>query len=191
MTPVPLPTPPCDYSPGDIPFEFYAQFADNPLTMKDLGQLSADITAGQLPSLTYVKRVQYRNEHPGYGTTISNGSAAVKEVLDLVQGSAYADDTLVLLTWDEGGGLFDHVAPPPTSTIDSQPYGLRVPLLAIGRFARPGVVSHVVLEHSSIVKFLELNFLGSTGQLGGRDTQVANIGGLLDPTQTGIVVPEN
>jgi hypothetical protein len=53
------------------------------------------------------------------------------------------------------------------------------------------VVSHVVLEQSSIVKFLELNFLGATGQLGARDTQVANIGSLLDPTQTGIVVPEN
>jgi hypothetical protein len=68
---------------------------------------------------------------------------------------------------------------------------MRVPLLAIGRFARQGVVSHVVLEQSSIVKFLELNFLGATGQLGARDTQVANIGSLLDPTQTGIVVPEN
>jgi len=191
MTPVPLPTPPCDYSPGDIPFEFYAQFADNPVYMKDLDQLSTDIAAGQLPSLTYVKRVQYRNEHPGYGTTISNGSTAVQQVLDLVEGSAYADGTLILLTWDEGGGLFDHVAPPPTSAIDSQPYGMRVPLLAIGRFARQGVVSHVVLEHSSIVKFLELNFLGATGQLGARDTQVANIGSLLDPTRTGIVVPEN
>jgi phospholipase C len=115
MTPVPLPTPPCDYSPGDIPFEFYAQFADNPVYMKDLSQLGTDIAAGQLPTLTYVKRVQYKNEHPGYGTTISNGTAAVQAVLDLVEGSAYADDTLVLLTWDEGGGFFDHVAPPPTS----------------------------------------------------------------------------
>jgi phospholipase C len=191
MTPVPLPTPPCDYSPGDIPFEFYAQFADDPTYMKDLANLSADIQSGVLPALSYVKRIQYRNEHPGYGTTISNGSAAVKQIIDLVEGSPYADDTLVLLTWDEGGGLFDHVAPPPTSAIDSQPYGMRVPTLAIGKFARKGTVSHVVLEHSSIVKFLELNFLGTTGQLAGRDTQVANIGSLLDPVQTGIVVPEN
>lgn len=192
MTPVALPTPPCDYSPGDIPFEFYSQFADDPTYMKDLSALATDIQSGQLPSFSYVKRVQYRNEHPGYGTTISNGTAAVKEVVDLVEGSAYADDTLVLLTWDEGGGLFDHVAPPPASAIDDQPYGMRVPVLAIGRFARKGgVVSHVVMEHSSVVKFLELNFLGHTGQLAARDAQVANIGSLLDPAETGIVVPED
>jgi phospholipase C len=191
MTPVSLPTPPCDYSPGDIPFEFYSQFADDPAHMKDLGELATDIGAGRLPSFSYVKRVQYKNEHPGYGTTISNGAAAVKQIIDQVEGSAYADDTLILLTWDEGGGLFDHVAPPPTSTVDSQPYGTRVPVLAIGRFARQGAVSHVVMEHSSIVKFLELNFLGATGQLGARDADVANIGSLLDPAQTGILVPEN
>jgi phospholipase C len=191
MTPIPLPTPPCDYSPGDVPFEFYSQFADNPAYMKDLADLATDVQSEHLPSLSYVKRVQYRNEHPGYGTTISNGTAAVKDVLDLIAGSPYADDTLVLLTWDEGGGLFDHVPPPPTSAIDAQPYGMRVPTLAIGRFARQGTVSHVTMEHSSIVKFLELNFLGHTGQLGGRDAQVANIGSLLDPAQTGIAVPDN
>jgi phospholipase C len=191
MTPVPLPTPPCDYSPGDIPFEFYAQFTDNVEYMRDFADFSADVQLGTLPALSYVKRIQYKNEHPGYGTTIANGTAAVKEVIDLVQASPYADNTLILLTWDEGGGFFDHVPPPPTSAIDSEPYGMRVPALAIGKFARQGAVSHVTLEHSSIVKFLELNFLGSTGQLGARDTQVANIGSLLDPAQTGIVVPEN
>jgi hypothetical protein len=68
---------------------------------------------------------------------------------------------------------------------------MRVPLLALGRFARKGEVSHVVMEHSSIVKFLEYNFLGTTGQLGARDVQVADIGSLLDPAQTGVVVPDN
>ena len=48
------------------------------------------------------------------------------------------------------------------------------------------------MEHSSILKFLEYNFLdGKTGQLGNRDTNVNNIGSLLDPNQTGIVIPEN
>ncbi|MGZ3475757.1 MAG: alkaline phosphatase family protein, partial [Polyangiales bacterium] len=93
------------------------------------------------------------------------------------------------VTWDEGGGYFDHIAPPAASSVDHKPYGTRVPLLAIGRFARSGHVSHVEMEHSSVVKFLELNFLGKTGQLGGRDLHVNNIGSLLDPAKTGIVVP--
>ncbi|HEX8794381.1 MAG TPA: alkaline phosphatase family protein, partial [Polyangiaceae bacterium] len=97
--------------------------------------------------------------------------------------------TLVLLTYDEGGGFFDHVAPPPTSSVDNEPYGTRVPTIAIGPFARAGTISHVVMEHSSIVKFIEYNWLkGKTGQLGGRDAQVANIGSLLDPKAG---VPEN
>ena len=46
------------------------------------------------------------------------------------------------------------------------------------------------MEHSSLVKFIEWNWLGmQTGQLGGRDAQVANVGSLLDPAATGVTVP--
>ena len=72
----------------------------------------------------------------------------VKKAVDRIAGSTYADDTLVLVTWDEGGGYFDHVPPPDASTVDGKPYGTRVPLLAIGRFAKKGTVSHVEMEHS-------------------------------------------
>ena len=52
-------------------------------------------------------------------------------------------------------------------------------------------VSHVTMEHSSIVKFIEWNWLGEkTGQLGHRDAIVANLGSLLDPAKTGVAVPE-
>jgi phospholipase C len=99
-----------------------------------------------------------------------------------------------LLTWDEGGGFFDHVAPPAGVDTDDQgqkvPYGTRVPLLAIGPFARKNTVSHVLMEHSSIVRFLEYNFVGPVGQLGHNDAKVKNIGSLLDPSATGIHVPE-
>ena len=66
-----------------------------------------------------------------------------------------------------------------------------MPLLALGPFARKSFISHVVLEHSSVVKFLEWNWLGmQTGQLGTRDTVVSNLGSLLDPALTGVAVPE-
>jgi phospholipase C len=95
------------------------------------------------------------------------------------------------VTWDEGGGFYDHVSPPAESTVDNQGYGTRVPLLAIGRFAKTGTVSHTVMEHSSIVKFLEYLYLGGkTGQLGARDAVVNNIGSLLDPAQTGMTIPD-
>ena len=63
-------------------------------------------------------------------------------------------------------------------------------MLAIGKFARKGAVSHVTMEHSSLVRFLEYNFLGPVGQLAANDAKVRNIGSLLDPSLTGIPIPE-
>jgi phospholipase C len=188
--PLHLPTDPCDYDPSDVPFEYYAQFADNPAYMKDYGDLAPALAAGTLPELSFVKGVGYHNEHPGYGTTLSQGVAFVTSVVGAILSSPVADDTLILVTWDEGGGFFDHVAPPSTSAVDSQPYGTRIPLLAIGRFARKNTISHVPLEHSSIVALAEYVFLHTTGQLGARDAVVHNLGSLLDPAQTGIALPE-
>jgi phospholipase C len=188
--PAKIPLPPCVYSPSDVPFEFYSQFSDNPTYMKDLDDLATDLGQASLPTLSFVKHVTYLNEHPGYNTTISQGVAAVQGTVGLILSSPYANDTLILVTWDEGGGFFDHVAPPPNNGADNKPYGTRVPLLALGRFAKKGYISHTVMEHSSILKFIEWNFLGNkTGQLNARDATVNGIGSLLDPAQVGVSVP--
>jgi phospholipase C len=191
--PLSLPTLPCVYDPGDVPWEYYAQFQNNHTYMKDYDDdFVPAVAAGTLPQVSFLKAVTYRNEHPGYGDTISKGvtftTGAIQSILN---SPIYSQNTLVLLTWDEGGGFFDHITPPPNSPIDMQPYGTRVPMLAIGKFAKKNFVSHVQMEHSSIVKFLEQNFLGTTGQLSARDTVVNDIGSMLDPTTTGIVIPEN
>ncbi len=181
--PARLPTPPCTYDPSDTPYQYYEQFTDNLTYMRDYDDLAKDVAAGKLPEFVYIKALQYRNEHPGYSTKISMGVSFVKDTVDAIF-SRYSDDTLILLTWDEGGGYFDHVPPPPTSKVDDKPYGTRVPILALGKFARRNHVSHVVMEHSSIVKFVEWNFLDKTGQLKGRDAEVNGIASLLDPTTT-------
>ena len=188
--PTGIPFYPCVYDPSDIPFQYYPRFTDDPAYFKDLDQLGTDIAEGTLPAVTYVKAIGFRTEHPGYGITITAGMDFVTGLIDEVMSSRYADDTLVLVVYDESGGYFDHVAPPPTSEVDGKPYGPRSPALAIGRFARTNHVSHAVLEHSSIVKFIEWNWLGGeTGQLGTRDATVNNIGSLLDPAETGVPVP--
>ncbi len=181
---------PCTFDPSDIPFDYYPSSADNPTVMRDFTQLANDLHDVTLPQVVFVKGLGYHTEHPGQETTISDGVDFVRGVLDAVQASDYAPDTLVLVTWDEGGGFFDHVAPPGNGAVDDKPYGTRVPLLAIGPFAATNKVSHVTMEHSSIVTFIEWNWLAmQTGQLGGRDTQVANIGSMLDPQATGVTVP--
>jgi phospholipase C len=182
----------CIYDASDIPFVYYERFADGPY-IKDYGDLQKDIDGSSLPNFSYVKARLYHNEHPNV-SNISDGVAFVESTIQMVEGSPYADSTLVLLTWDEGGGFFDHVSPPVSIDVDDAgmpvPYGTRVPLLAIGKFARKGTVSHVQMEHSSIVRFLEYNFLGPVGQLGFNDAKVANIGSLLEPRETVVRIPE-
>jgi phospholipase C len=80
------------------------------------------------------------------------------------------------------------------SAMGRQIYGPRVPLLALGPFARQywgtGYISHVTMEHSSIVKFIEWNW--SLASLGRRDDHVNNLGSLINdsPAVVGTVVPE-
>ena len=183
---------PCVFDPSDLPVEYYGrigdqpQLADQPQYVRDYGSFGADLAAGRLPQVAFVKPAGYRSEHPGLRTNISDGARFVQSVVDAVAHSDYAPDTLVLVVYDEGGGFFDHVTPPPTPA-DGHPYGTRVPAIAVGPLARHGAVSHVVLEHSSIIKFIEWNWLGGTGQLGARDATVANLGSLVDPS---LGVPE-
>ncbi len=183
---------PCLFDPSDVPFSYYPTTRDNPANMKDFSAFTSSLSDGTLPAVSFIKAIGYKQEHPGYGSTLSAGVAFATGVISSVESSPYASSTLVLLTYDEGGGFFDHVAPPAANAFDNKPYGTRIPLMAVGPFARKNFVSHVVMEHSSLVKFIEWNFLGqTTGQLGARDTNVNNIGSLLDPDKTGIPVPEN
>jgi len=186
-----LPIYPCTYDPSDIPFEYYPRFRDVPAFTRDFGELATDIDAGTLPGVVFVKAIGFRSEHPGSGVTISDGVNFTVPLVNQILNSSYGDSTLILLTYDESGGYFDHMAPPPNSLVDGMPYGPRLPTLAIGRFARRNTISHVVMEHSSIVRFIEWNWLhGNTGQLDTRDAVVNNIGSLLDPVATGVRVPD-
>jgi len=186
-----LPIWPCVYDPSDVPFLYYSQHAEDTAFMADYDDLGKALAGGTLPDVSFVKAIGYKTEHPGSSTNISDGVTFVTDLVDAVQKSCYKDSTLILITWDEGGGFYDHVAPPPDSAVDNQPYGTRVPLLAVGRYAKTGTVSHVTMEHSSIVKFLEWNYLDAkTGQLGTRDAVVNNIGSLLDPAAVGATIPD-
>lgn len=176
---------PCSYDPSDVAAAYFA-----PERIRDLADFERNLAGGTLPSVVFLRALGFRSEHPGANITISEGAAFVSRALDALGRSTYAERTLALLTYDESGGFFDHVPPPPASPVDGQPYGLRVPLIARGPFARRGTVSHVPLEPASIIAFVEWNWLGGTGHLGARDASANNLGSLLDPERTGLPVPE-
>lgn len=184
---------PCNYDPSDVPFQYYRNLRDHASFMKDLDEdFDRELKDGKLPAFSYLKLIGYKSEHPGNGVIISDGVKAASAIIEKVlQSPHYKENTLILFTYDEGGGYFDHVAPPPVSIIDHKPYGTRVPLLAIGNFAKRNYISHITMEHSSVVKFIEWNwFPGNPGQLEMRDSVVNNIGSLLDFEKVGIEVPQ-
>jgi phospholipase C len=65
--------------------------------------------------------------------------------------------TAIFLTWDDWGGMYDHVAPP---RVDKDGYGLRVPGLVISPYAKRGYVDHQILSFDAYAKFIEDDFLG-------------------------------
>jgi phospholipase C len=158
-----------------------------------LDELMRDIQREQLGSVTVVIPPLPLSEAAGAGPP-QRGAELLTTIVDALGSSPYRDDTLILIGYLTAGGFFDHVAPPPTPSRSDDPYpnpyGPRVPLLVVGRFAKVNHVSHVPLEISSITKFLEWNWLGGkTGQLGGRDNWVNNLGDLLEPSVTVTAVP--
>src|SRR6185295_19562698 len=108
------------------------------------------------------------------------GERWVRMVYQQVVASPLWPRLALLLTYDEGGGFFDHVPPPRACAPDpSRPEltqrGPRVPLLVVSPWARPHHVSHVVHDHTSILRFIEL--LHDLPALSARD---ANADALLD-----------
>ena len=65
--------------------------------------------------------------------------------------------TAIFLSWDDWGGFYDHVVPPH---VDENGYGLRVPGIVIGPYARRGFIDHQTLSHDAYIKFIEDDFLG-------------------------------
>lgn len=180
---------PNGFDPSDIPYDYYAGLTDKPKYIGDYKELKQDIINDTLPEVSFVKPLGINTAHPGYAK-ISDEINFIKETVDAVLNSKYAEDTLIVWVPDESGGYYDHIAPPQTNEVDGIPYGPRIPFLALGKFAKKNYISHVTMEHSSIVKFIEWNWLGGkTGQLNTRDKNVNSIGDLIDPIEAGIEVP--
>jgi phospholipase C len=79
----------------------------------------------------------------------------MEEAINALMQSRAWKNSVLFLTYDEGGGYFDHVAPPQ---VDAYGMGFRVPTLVISPYAKRGYVSGQLYEHASILKFIERRF---------------------------------
>jgi phospholipase C len=113
-------------------------------------QVLTDIRNGQLPNVSWVIPTGQESDHAGLNQGL--GPSWVASVVNAIGNSQYWDNTVIIITWDDWGGWYDHVAP---SVINSYEYGFRVPLIIVSPFAKQGYVSHVTHDFGSILKFIE------------------------------------
>ena len=127
------------------PFNYFANYAPGTPGRTHL-QDEADFSAAQrrsskgcdLKAVSFIKPVGEENEHPGYAST-PNGNDHLVELLQSIENSGCAKDTMVIVTYDEFGGQWDHVTPPGEGAHrgahDQFGPGTRIP--ALDRLAGP------------------------------------------------------
>ena len=138
------------------PFNYFAEFdpvahaADRVAHMKDYTDLVAAAQAGTLPTVSFYKPQGNLNQHPGYAN-VNDGDAHISDVIDQLHASPQWKHMLIIVTWDENGGWWDHVAPPKGDLLGP---GSRVPALIVSPFAKNGFVDHTQYDTASILRFI-------------------------------------
>jgi phospholipase C len=141
------------------PFEYQTQVMANPtvrnFSIKDTTDMYTDIANGTLPSVSYAHPDGVMDGHPS-SSKLDLFESYVKNILVKLDGNpALKATTLVIVTFDEGGGYYDSGYIQP---VDFFGDGTRIPLIAISPFSTGGKVNHGYADHVSILKFIERNW---------------------------------
>lgn len=185
----------CDgrYYFSDLPFLLLWGLAHVPIC-RPLDLFLADCALGTLPQVAYVDP-RFLGESSGTSgddhppADIRNGEAFLHRIYTAVTSGPAWPHTLLVITFDEGGGFFDHVAPPLAPLPDASRaagdvdgrLGFRVPTLLVGPWARRGDVAHEVFDHTSILRLIEWRW--GLQPLTVRDATAGNLATALDWSQ--------
>jgi phospholipase C len=138
-----------------------------------------DIQNTTLPPVSFVTPVGPASDHAGFVSSAGPGWVSTI-YLYVEQNPKLSANTAILVTWDDSGGWYDHVAPPSDGF---GPLGFRVPLVVISPYAVRGV-SHVQHDYGSILHFIEKNW--NLGSLGQRDALADDLSDMFNYSQTPI-----
>jgi phospholipase C len=136
-----------------------------------------DIAAGKLANVTWVIPSGRNSDHPGAGS--NTGPSWVASIANAIGASNYWGSTAIFVTWDDWGGVYDHVPPP---ILGSYELGFRVPLIVVSPYAKPGYVSHRQHEFGSVLHFVE--DVWGLGSLGYTDARADNLSDFFDFNQS-------
>ena len=145
----------------------------------DLSYFYEALKDGNLPSVSYLKAAEYQDGHAGYSDPLDEQTFLVNTI-NQIEESRYWPSTAIVITYDDSDGWYDHQASPIVNgsdtsadtamcadaaiTLGTYPdrcgYGPRLPLLVISPWTRANYVSHKLTDQSSIVRFIEDNWLG-------------------------------
>jgi phospholipase C len=218
--------------PSSVVGDSTNSFCIDPNHIAPLSQYYTDVQNGTLPSFAFIEAGYGQNdEHPGSGQSILLGQTEVAKVIDSLMNSPSWKDSVFFLSYDEGGGPYDHVPPvpghsndntdamvgsepvsdiPDISTIAVNPdsfnpcvppngtptlhcdlvssndpgatptdaaavqgfaaqLGFRLPNMVVSPFTREHYVSHIPMDHTAVIKFVENRFIGPQAHLTARD----------------------
>jgi phospholipase C len=185
-----IPNPAWPYCPNKVfqyhhqPLNYYASFAPGTPGRTHLrdevefqNQLAASSDECQLNSVSFVKPIGLENEHPGY-TSETRGSSHLVELLQSIEASNCAKDTLVVVTYDEFGGQWDHVSPPgqggTAGPHDKWGPGTRIPTLIVSKGLKGKfVVDSTQYDTTSILATIEARY--GLAPLSSRDAAVNDL----------------
>ena len=148
------------------PLNYFKRFApgagDRAQHLRDAGvdgtprtnRFLADVANGALPPVTFYKPQGNLNMHAGY-SDVDSGDRHIANIIAALQAGPQWANMVVVITFDENGGWWDHVAPPKG---DRWGPGTRVPALVVSPFAKKGHVDHTVYDTGSIARLIIRRF---------------------------------
>ncbi len=237
--------------PSSVVGDTTNSFCIDPNHIAPLSQYYTDLTNGTLPSFVFIEAGYGNNdEHPGSGQSILAGQAEVAQIVNALMSSSEWKDSVFFLSYDEGGGPYDHVPPVPdhsnantdamvgsesvssipdisTIAVNADSYnpclppngtptlhcdlrpedpganssdapavdgfsaqlGFRLPNIVISPFTREHYVSHIPMDHTAVIKFVENRFIGSSTHLTARDAAQPNLLDFFDFTNVPWATP--
>ena len=156
----------------------------------------ADAAAGNLPAYSFLEpswRSTGNSQHPNYDVALGEG--LIQQVYQALRSGPGWDQTLLIITYDEHGGCYDHVAPPggavpPDTSVgeygfDFTRFGVRVPAVLVSPLIPAGTIYRVPagsmpIDHTSVLKTIELRW--GLPALTARDAAAPDLGGVLTLT---------